>query len=250
MYYNWRYYNAGDGRWIKQDFVHNNNLYVYVESAPIAHIDNLGLLGQDASESGISLKAFYESKTEYFVYTHDMGGGVSSFLQSYADTNKTILDHYIYNVFCYGELLNVIAKMEEVDVNDCYDVDVFRPALSMQGIAKLPWPGYDEALLLSHSEYIDENISYLDTGIYAPDGEYPIQVEINSLKNIRVFGCHLSGRKGGTIGVGDACTRLMKTIKEYPIIDCCRKKHIQVVSTRSNPYERITMPSTTLNQLS
>lgn len=32
-----------DGRWINQDFVHNNSLYIYVTSAPITRIDILGL---------------------------------------------------------------------------------------------------------------------------------------------------------------------------------------------------------------
>ena len=43
VYYNWRYYNAMDGRWLKRDLVHSNNLYTYVKSAPILLFDLLGL---------------------------------------------------------------------------------------------------------------------------------------------------------------------------------------------------------------
>lgn len=47
VYYNYRYYNTLDGRWITRDPEEENNLYSYIRNSPSIYYDSLGLVLQD-----------------------------------------------------------------------------------------------------------------------------------------------------------------------------------------------------------
>lgn len=93
------------------------------------------------------------------------------------------------------------------------------------------WKGYDEALLITHSSYINDHLSYIDSGISVNGNN--IFVAIESLSNVRVFGCHLSGKVGGSLSIADITNRIVQYLRNLKVDTCCKSvKRIQIVSTR------------------
>ena len=59
-----------------------------------------------------------------------------------------------------------------------------------------------------------------------------VWIQLNNMEGVHVFGCHLSNRPGGTIGVGSAADKLAKYIKRLPIHENCKSNvtMIQIVT--------------------
>lgn len=175
-----------------------------------------------------------EVKDSYF-----LRGEIDSFLISYAKDSvfSTQINVYIYNKI-HKTADEINKKKVDQCGNACYQVDVYIKSLSLLGINSLPWVGYDMAFLLSHSSIENNGEAVANTGIYPDKNSEPVKIPIKNMKKVKVYGCHLSGKPGGTLSKPTVADKLADDLKRLPVKKFCNKKtYIQIVSAKSNNYQ-------------
>ena len=93
-----------------------------------------------------------------------------------------------------------------------------------------------KAVILSHSEYVNEEVSYLDTGISTGRNEPNLKVPIGSQPNVEVFGGHLSKLVGGKLLFYEDIVPMLKIyFNSYKSDNCCDStRYIQLLTTPRN----------------
>jgi hypothetical protein len=110
-------------------------------------------------------------------------------------------------------------------------MDIYRDALNENGIRRLPWNTYDLAILITHSEFLPQGKSYLTTGEGKIRNNQGIRIEIDSLKRVDVYGCHLSGVRGGKLAHTQVVEMVIARLKKLKKKKCCmHPERIQIVS--------------------
>lgn len=138
------------------------------------------------------------------------------------------------------EIRDYVANFNATNIDKygrkCWQIHIYPHVVSMQGISKLPWLGYEKAVILSHSEYVNEEVSYLDTGISTGRKEPNLKVPIGSQPNVEVFGCHLSKLVGGKLLFYEDIVPMLKTyFNSYKSDNCCDStRYIQLLTTPRN----------------
>lgn len=176
-------------------------------------------------------EANYENYSDYFLEVDNKNRLIDSFLL--VNNNDSPQAPY-YNKHAYESLLKATQKeRKDKQGRECYIIDIYRKALSLRGIISLPWEGYDEAILITHSEYVNDEISYIDSGISVPGSNQNIYIQVSSSKNVHTYGCHLSGKPGGCVQVSDVLNMILEYLNNLKVGECCLKAtRIQIVSAR------------------
>lgn len=120
----------------------------------------------------------YENYSDYFLEVDNKNRKVDSFLLI---NNNDSLQAPYYNKYVYESLLKAAQKeRKDKQGRECYIIDIYRKALSLRGVISLPWKGYDEAILITHSEYVNNEISYIDSGVSVPGSNQNIYIQVSS----------------------------------------------------------------------
>ncbi len=231
VYYNYRYYNSITSCWLSKDIFFAENEYSFCKNA--LTYDILG--GEDV---GAFMYRKYLNNKELFIPIEPYSGNYYQTHLYYNPNNvQNIHPHLVMGV---DEIKSHVNNINSTNVdkhgNKCWQIHIYPFVISMQGISKLPWAGYEEAIILSHSEYHSPEISYYDTGISTGRYEDTIKILIGSQPNVKVFGCHLSGKVGGILYFYTDIVPLLKNyLNSFKPCECCEKtKYIQIVTTRQN----------------
>ena len=233
VYYNWRYYNAKAGRWGARDKDDGLNLYMYVNNNNYL-IDVVGL----SDIQRYVLFNRYKENEEYMFINND----IATFTHVPEKNYKYPTEYYWIGAenMLKDEIDKRNAASKDLQGRQCYQIDIYEKALTLHGLYSLPWEGYDKAILITHSMYINEIVSYYDTGIYLPDSRQSIKVQIGA-PNVEVFGCHLSHEVGGKLEYRrDVLPLLFQYLDQLKYRDCCERIiYIQIVSNFRNHNDKI-----------
>jgi RHS repeat-associated protein len=233
VYYNWRYYNAKAGRWGARDKDDGLNLYMYVNNNNYL-IDVVGL----SDIQRYVLFNRYKENEEYMFINND----IATFTHVPEKNYKYPTEYFWIGAenMLKDEINKRNAASKDLQGRQCYQIDIYEKALTLHGLYSLPWEGYDKAILITHSMYINEIVSYYDTGIYLPDSRQSIKVQIGA-PNVEVFGCHLSHEVGGKLEYRrEVLPLLFQYLDQLKYRDCCEKIiYIQIVSNFRNHDDKI-----------
>ena len=233
VYYNWRYYNSVTSCWLSKDIFIAKNEYTFCKNS--LTYDILG-----GNDEGYSMHQRYLKSKELFVPFHP-NEKMCYYTHLYYEPdylNKEMpLSVHPHIIMGVDEIKSYVNNINSTNFdkhgNKCWQIHIYPFVMTMQGISKLPWAGYEEAIILSHSEYHSPEISYYDTGISTGRYEDTIKILIGSQPNVKVFGCHLSGKVGGILYFyTDIVPMLKKYLSSFKPSECCEKtKYIQIVTT-------------------
>ena len=210
------------------------NLYVMLSNNSLNDVDYLGLISK-SKEDRISIFNKHQKENRFYLYKGNER--TASFLS--ADTKASVFAGF-YDDYRYNRMKKTANRIEK-NLKDskgrkCYEIDIYRDAINADAIYELPWYSYDKAILLTHSYYVSGGKSFLTTGEYYQD-KRRVEILISNLKNVEVFGCHLSGKSGVDLSDHQVMDMVDLRFRKFKAKKCCNKPmRIQVVSASLNKY--------------
>ena len=210
VYYNYRYYNVLDGRWINRDNINIMYPYTYIQNQITRNIDYIGFISQDAiGPTDYDLEGPPPGKKKCYGFLE----------QSPKKTIERVQKEQV------DKLQSIIEKANRITDKlgrRCYLIMLKSEPLNNDAIKSLPGMS-DRAILLAHTNRKPGG------GFFLTSGGKRIDDSELDLRRVDVFGCHRGdrGRTTQSANIEYAIERISKLEKK----DCCNKVESLVIVT-------------------